>query len=166
MNRFVAVMALLLLATPALAQDTTISLPYGDVLAAIAGIVGMVLVILIGVALNFLVKFLPPWAQAVITKAQIDKIQALAADAVEYGVQATAGAVKGKELTINVGNELIANAVQNAIDTWEPKLIDALGSDGVKVEVIKALEKAGVLLPPESTINKVLASPEVSSVNP
>jgi hypothetical protein len=148
----------------AMGQDTTIELPYGNVLASLIGLVGIVLVILLGVALRYLVKFLPPWAQAVISQKQLEEIQAYAADAIEFGVQKTQDAVKGKEIDVNVGNEIVAHAAQEFIDTAEAKVVDALGSDGVKLAVIKGLEKANVILPADSTVEAIMASPEVSSV--
>lgn len=158
------VLAFVLLAFPALAQDTTVSLPYGNILAALIGLVGIVLVILLGVALRYLVTFLPPWAQAVISQKQLEEIQAYAADAIEFGVQKTQDAVKGKVIDVNVGNEIVAHAAQEFIDTAEAKVVDALGSDGVKMAIIKGLEGANVIMPADSTVEKIMASPEVSSV--
>lgn len=162
-----SILALAYLTLPAQAQEaTTVSVPYGDWLADyIIPIVGSVAAVLVTVLLGILVRFLPPWLQPLVTNAVLARLQNLSADAIEFGVQATAGAVKGQELTLPVGSSVVANAVQHALDTWPKAAIDKAGGvEGVKLAILKQLEWTGVILPSSSTVEQVLSQPEVAGI--
>ena len=152
---------------PVQAQEASgVTVPYGQWLADyIIPIVGSVAAILVTVVLGILVRFLPPWLQPLVNTAVLKRLQALAGDAIEFGVQATAGAVKNAELTVPLGSSVVANAVQHAINTWPKAAIDKVGGvHGVKLAIIKELENRGVILPPDSTVDQVLSSPPVARI--
>lgn len=151
--------------SPAFAQDATVTVPVGSWLDSALPVLGSILTVLVGAVLLIVVRFLPPWMQALVTPAMLRQVQVLAADAIEYGVQATSGAVKNTVITIPVGNSVVALAAQHALDNWPAALVKKLGgAEGVKLAVIKQLENAGVILPAESTASQILSSAHVASV--
>lgn len=160
---------LLLLATTAavFADDSTsVHFAIGDWITAILPIVAFVLILLVTVGVAILLRFLPPWAQAFGTPMVQKEAVALAANAINWGVQAVAGATKGDVIDINVGSKVVATAAQQALDTWPKHVIDALGgTDGVKKWIVTQLEDHGVVLPTDSTAAQVLASPVVQAVS-
>lgn len=107
-----------------ISSDTTVVIPAGDwldsVLENIAGIVGSIIAILVAFAARSLPKAV---GDLLITM----KAEQLLTRAADYGINATRGAVRGKTLEINVGNEAIAKGAQYAIDNGPRWLIDWLG---------------------------------------
>lgn len=159
------VAALALLTGTALAQSTVVTIPYGDWIAAVLPFLGAVLLLGLMILVGYGLRFLPPWAQALASKAILDQVQKYAADAIEWGVQAAQGAVKGQTVSVQVGSEIVAAAVQHAIDTWPKAVIDRLGgAAGIKNEIIKRLEESNVILPSTSTAEDILNHPAVASI--
>lgn len=106
--------------------NTTVVVPYGtwldQVLAAIQSSLAIIITAVIA------------WAFRNFPKAVVDILRTLQAEqmlmrAAEYGINATRGAVKGKSLDIDVGNEVIAKAVQYAINNAPGWLITWLGGE-------------------------------------
>lgn len=148
-----------------LAQDTTVTIPYGNWISAVLPFIGFIVLLGVIILLAYVIKFLPPWAQSLVAVAGQKELIGYAKQAINTAVMATQGAVKDKEIKLDVGNPLVAKAVQTAIDTWPQAAIDKLGGvDGVKKFVISQLEDHGVVLPPDATTDEILASPEVSKV--
>lgn len=146
--------------------NSVVTIPYGNWIAAAAPLVGAILFMASMALLAYLIaRFAPPWLQAALNKQVLDVVQRYAADAIEWGVQAVQGATKGKEVSINVGSEVVAAAVQHAVDTWPKAVIDQLGgAEGIKNEIIKRLEDAGVILPQNSSADDILMHPAVASI--
>ncbi len=63
--------------------------------------------------ITFALRFLPSQIQALIRTAQVEQ---LLGRAIDYGINATANAVKGKTLSVDVGHAVAAQAVKYALD--------------------------------------------------
>lgn len=68
--------------------------------------------------------------------------------AVNYGLNAVAGATKGKTLSIDVGNQVVTQALGYAVDNGPGKLIGWLGGEeGIRDKIL-----ARLTLPEEAVI--------------
>lgn len=73
---------------------------------------------LVGLGLAYALRQLPANLVAILSNM---RVELLLQNAINYGVNAVDGAVKGKTLQVNVGNEVLAKALQYAVDnssTW------------------------------------------------
>lgn len=125
-----------LLATAALAQaapasDTLVHIPIGDWIGQGASI----LLTLAGAVLAFALAKLPASIVAMIKTAQVDQ---LLLKAIDYGINAVAGAEKGKTLDIDVGNAVLEKALQYVIDHAPAWLIQWMGGDAMVREKLVA----------------------------
>jgi hypothetical protein len=165
MKQLILILTIILMPTLALAAPGDVTFPIGDWAAAALPVLGFVVLLLVIFLLYQALRFLPPWAQALVTPALVEQITVLANDAIEWGVQKAQDAVKGKEITVNIGSEVLAAAAQQAINTWPKALVERLGGiEGVKKEILKRFENAGVMLPPGSTADDILNHPAVTAV--
>jgi hypothetical protein len=131
-------LAILFLSTvAAFAADTTISIGWGDALGAVLPSLAEVAVIAI---IGLLIKVLPAPLQAYLTAQRIAQVEQLLGNAVNYGVNVVTTATKDKAVTIDVHNEMVAEALQYALDHGPEKLIDWMGGlDAVKQKIIARL---------------------------
>lgn len=134
---FLAALALALLSGLAVAgpvADTTVSLPIGDWLVASTGFLQWLVPLLV----IWVFRFLPGSIAGVLKTAQVDQ---LLARAVDYGLNAVVGAVKGKVLNADVGEEVIAQAL-TYVTTFGPKwLLSWLGGEaGIRARIIARLD--------------------------
>lgn len=102
---FAVAIAAIFFALPAIAQDTSVSIPVGEILGYILPSIGL---LLFGGVL-WIAKTLSPSLYAILRTAQTEQ---LLARAISYGINATHGATKGKALNFKVGNEVARNALQ------------------------------------------------------
>lgn len=140
--RFLGVMAFAVLA-PVLAfaqtvaektPDTTIEIPVGEWISAAGGAIGPLIVIVVG----YLIRHLPVQFAAVLTTMRVDQ---LLEKAIGYGLNATAGAMKGKPLTVDVGSEVLENALQYVVDNGPKMLIKWMGGEvGIREKIIARLD--------------------------
>ena len=122
------------LAFPALAADGAVTVPWGDWLAALAG--QHTHEILIG-AMLWLFRRLPTTVYAGI---QALRVEQLFERAIGYGLNAVAGAARGRNLTVEIGSEVLAEAVQYAIDA-APSLVRYVGgAEAVRRMIFARLE--------------------------
>lgn len=160
-----AIVLFALACSVAMAQATSVSIPYGDWIVASLPVLSFIVLVLVIFGLGYALKFLPPWAQALITPALEKEAIVWASRALNWGVQAIAGAAKGKELDIPVGNAVIAKAAQDFIDSAPKAVVDRLGGiEGVKKYLLKQAEDHGVILATDSNAKDILNSPEVKAV--
>jgi hypothetical protein len=164
--RLIAMIAFMLIAFPALAQDTTVTVEWGFYFGAyVLPIASFIVLVLLIVGLGYAIKLLPPWAQALATPAIQAQLIAYAADALNWGVQAVKDATKDKELTIDVGNAVIAKAAQEFIDTAPKNVIDKLGGiEGVKKWLLQQAEDHHVIIASDTTAAQILNSDAVRKV--
>lgn len=124
-----------LAAAPAFAADAanTVVIPYGEYVTEVAHIASAVLVPLIlwllaglgGPVGLFLRTFLG---------------ERLVRNAVDYAINATEGAMKGKTLSVTVGNQVLAEALRYATTQGAGWLVKSLGGpDGIRAKIFRAL---------------------------
>jgi hypothetical protein len=118
-----------------------LTIPYGDLAVEGAHIASAILVPLL---LGLTAKLTGPAGLFLRTFLG----EKLIRNAVDYAVNAVEGAAKGKTLNVSVGSEVLAQAVQYAIEQGAPWLVKTLGGpDGIKLKVFRALhlEEAATL---------------------
>ncbi len=112
--------------------DTTIEIPIGQWISA----AGELVLLAIPVAFAWLCRLLPTQLANALVAFRAEQ---LLGKAVTYGINATAGAVKDRPLSIDVGSEVIQNALQFAIDN-APSLVKTLGgTDLIRQKIIARL---------------------------
>lgn len=134
MNRMIpAALALACVtAVPALADAvaaqpapvTSVDLPWGDLVSAVAKPVFDVVTSLIAALIVGLIAKFAPWLSTWVSKVQIEgalgRVEA-------FGLNATLGAAKGKTLTVDVGSAALANMVQYGANNVKPLVLKAMG---------------------------------------
>lgn len=114
--------ALAFAATPAFAQaasDTTVTIPYGQ----LVGEVATAALLALGGAITYAFRFIPAHLRWIVSVAKIDQLleKALAKARAEITESITP-----KEWTVDVKNKMVANALQYAIGHF-PSMIDQMG---------------------------------------
>jgi hypothetical protein len=144
------VLALLFIGGAAYAADAvaapatpTVSIPWGDWLAAALAGSGSILALVLSWAAK---TFLPPIAQTFITNDLIAK-------SVDYALATIEDAARGKVADVQVSNAVIAMAL-NWIAAYEPEL-QKRGSDILRPLIIARLSALGVI-PPEASASALL----------
>lgn len=108
-----AILAVVCVAMPAIAQtviasDSVVSVPWGDILA---GILPALQTLIFG-GLLWIAATVAPSFYALLRTAQVEQLMSKALD---FGFNAVAGAVKGKTLTVDIGNEVLKEIVAYAL---------------------------------------------------
>jgi hypothetical protein len=92
----------------------------------------------IPVAFAWLARKLPGQAANILITLRVDQ---LLQKAVQYGINATAGAMKDKPLSVDVGSEVLENALQYVVDNGPGWLIKWMGGkDTIRQKIIARLE--------------------------
>lgn len=107
-----------------ISSDTTVVIPYGNWIDSLLGNLFGVVSSIIAILVAFAGRHLPKWIGDLLLTMKAEQLLTRAA---EYGINATRGAVVGKSLELNVGNEAVAKGAQYAIDNGPKFLIDWLG---------------------------------------
>lgn len=131
------------------ADDTTVVVPWGDTLAALLLHFQEFLTVTLLGLLSVVVAKMPSWVTAIMGPA---KVEQLLTRAIDYAISTTAGAVKGQEVSVQVGNELAAKALRYAIKHGPKWLIDWAGGQEMLAEKIVAridVIKDGAIVPPK-----------------
>lgn len=117
--------------------DTVVTIPYGTVLdAVLANVLGIVGAG-IAMVLTWAFRKLPANVVAILRMIQVEQLLSRAA---EYGINATRGAVKGKTLDVDVGNQALERALQYALDSASRGLIEFMGgAEGAQKKLIARL---------------------------
>ncbi|MCJ2132437.1 hypothetical protein [Methylobacterium sp. E-045] len=117
---FLAALAFACAASVAFAQGTTtpavtpgVVIPYGEYIVAGAQLVGSILVPLLTATIMALLAKFYPMARMLISEALVERTLRKWFD---FGVNATAGAVKNSTVTVPIGSEIVANALQRAVN--------------------------------------------------
>lgn len=120
--------------------DTAIILPWGDYLVALAQMAVQIILPVIAGAILKAIFSVYPWMQMVLTQARLEQAaQALA----EFGLNAVAGAAKGKTLSIDVGSAVVAAGVNRAREAVPPAVIKAAGGpEGIAKLIFRKLDLA------------------------
>lgn len=121
-------------ATAFAADGSTVTIPYGDYLIELAHIVGSLAVALFPVA----VALLPAPVRLVVSAVFGEQLLRNARD---YALNAIEGAAKGKTLSVDVGNQVLAQAVQYAVSEGAPWLVRWLGGpEGIRLKLFRLLD--------------------------
>lgn len=135
--------------------DNTWTIPYGSMISGGTEVISKVLLLAGTFFLAYASKFLPGIAGVMYRNFLMKQAEQLLARAVEYGINATKDATKGKKLDINVGSAVIANAAEYATASGWKFLVDWLGGlEGIKQKVF-----ARVDLEPNATPEQVGVQP-------
>lgn len=114
--------------------DTTIEIPIGEWVSAAGTAIGPLIVIVVG----WLIRHIPGQFAAVLSTMRVDQ---LLEKAISYGINATAGATKGKSLSVDVGSEVLENALQYVVDNGPKMLIKWMGGEnGIREKIIARLD--------------------------
>ncbi|WP_018045770.1 hypothetical protein [Methylobacterium sp. 88A] len=140
-------------ASPCMASptDATVLLPWGDGAIALAHLITAFLVPLAITAATAAVARIAGPLQVLITTSLVERLVRNVGD---YAINAVAGAVRGRTLSVPVGSAVIAQAVQRALDQAPAWLVTAAGgAEGLAEKVFRSLpldEEAttGNTLPP------------------
>jgi hypothetical protein len=110
--------------------DTVVTVPYGSWISDAADLLWTVILGAIAWAL----RQLPGQAADFLKMLRVEQ---LLARSKEFGVNRTQGAVAGKALSLNVGNEVLAKALQYAIDNGPKWMIEWMGgAAGVRQKLL------------------------------
>lgn len=149
---------------PAFAQDTVVAPDATTVVLPVGTWVDGIIANAIGIA-TAAVLALFAWGVRQLPKGVADivktlRIEQLLVRAVDYGLNAVAGATRGRTLDVRVGSEVLAQAAQYAIDQAPGRLIEWAGG----VEAIKKMILARLQLAPEADAVTVLGAPAPAAV--
>ena len=122
-------------------EGTAVRIPWGAWLSELSSTLSTVLF----AAVIWGFRRLP---SSIVALLQTMRAEQLIQKAIDYGLNATAGASKDKILSINVGNEVLAKAITYATEQGAPRIIGWLGGpEGISKKIIARLE-----LPPEAAV--------------
>lgn len=148
--------AVFLFSLPSFAAETgTVTVPYGDWLAALLAYSRDAIIAFVVAGLGYASRNLPGAIGAMI---ETFRVEQLLKRAVDYGIAAAAGAAKGQTLTIPVANEVIRQAVQYATDN-APSLASRLG-ETLQPKVIARLSGHPDVILPANASKSNLEWPE------
>lgn len=114
-------------------QITPVVVPWGDWLAAVAPTLGSLILL----AISWALRQLPAQASGVLTAMRVDQ---LLARAVDYGVNVTQGAVRGRTLDVATGNAVLAAALRYAVEQAPSVVAMAGGEALVRNKLIARLD--------------------------
>lgn len=124
--------ALLMLTSTALAQTTTVvTVPYGEWL----GMSRDLLLTGAGLAFAWFSRFLPGYAVLLIKTMQVDQILA---KAIDYALNQVAGASRDKALSFDVGNAVVASAINYVTQHAGAWFMDFVGGHEMLKKKIQA----------------------------
>jgi hypothetical protein len=118
----------------ALDANDIVTIPWGDWLSNTASTLTMLAVALVGWGL----RQLPAHILAIVRTAQVDQ---LLLKAIDYAINRTAGAAKGRELKVTVANDVLAEAIRYVLANAPGWLIAWIGGEqGVRDKIIARLD--------------------------
>jgi hypothetical protein len=116
------------------ADSTSVVIPYGDYVIELAHVVGSLAVALFPVA----IALLPAPVRLVVSAVFGEQ---LIRNARDYALNAIEGAAKGRTLTVDVGNQVLAQAVEYAVKEGAPWLVRWLGGpEGIRLKLFRLLD--------------------------
>lgn len=143
----VAVFVLFAIVSPALAAETTVTIPVADWLNPVLEFLAAIGVGLATWLVGVLVGFLPAWLRPLINTAVQAALAGWIRQAINYAIQQVEGFDQNKTISFQVGSSGLAAALRFLIEhgpTWLLKL--AGGPDKLKAQVLAALSDHGIVL--------------------
>jgi len=120
------------LSLPALAQSSTeVQIPLGSWINSASEFIAPVL----AAAVLWMIRKLPGQVSGMLMAMRVDQ---LLVKAIDYAINATAGAARDKPLKVNVGNEVVAQAINYAVNHGPGWLLGWIGGEVVLREKIIA----------------------------
>lgn len=121
-------------ATTAPVIDGVVSIPWGDWFYNGA----TTIIAILGAILAWGIRHLPSRFVAIAQTAQVEQ---LLNKAIDYAINRTAGAVKGRALTLNVANQVLETAIEYAVTYAPAWLIGWVGGQqGLRDKIIARLD--------------------------
>lgn len=133
--------------------DTVVAVPVGNWIGELLQWARDIAITGAVVAFTWLARKLP---QTLVNKFLLERAEQLLVRAVDYGINATAGATKGLTLDVNVGSAVVANALDYALEHGPGKIIAWMGG----ANLIKQKIIARIPLDSVATAEKVAAAVE------
>lgn len=132
-----AAVAVALALSPAFAAGETIVIPYGDWIADAGDMALSILVpVMMALAGRWLAGISPDLAAALV-QSRADR---LLERAIGFGISATAGAQRGRSLSVETGSAVLAEAARYAVDQ-APTLVRRLGgADAIRRMILARLD--------------------------
>ena len=164
-----SIVATILYALPALAADSTVSIPVDSWLNPILEFIGVIAAALATWLVGLLVGFLPKWAQAAITAQAQAALAGWIRQAINYAIQQVEGFDKDKTISVDVGSSALATALRFLIEHAPAFLIKlAGGPDKIKAQILAALSDHGIVLDsgvlPEAVAARAASDPALRAV--
>ena len=134
-------LVLALVSTPCAALDpASVVVPWGDAVAVAAqAVTGLLLPLAVTAATAALARLAGP-LRTLVTATLVERLVRNVGD---YAVNAVAGAVRGRTLSVPVGSAVIARAVQRGLDEAPAWLVRAAGGrEGLAEKVFRSLPLA------------------------
>lgn len=113
-------------ATPAFAADT-LTIPWGDWLASVLGTIAAATATVASLIITWALRLLPATLRSYVDEQRRKQAEQLLQRALDYGVNEAKGYITGKTLDIKVGSEVLAGALQYAVDHGPGWLIGWMG---------------------------------------
>jgi hypothetical protein len=142
--------AALLSPARAAAAAAAAGVPWGDWLAGLLQPVSACLVPLAAAAVTAGIARVAPWAASVLTR---DRVEAAIRAGAEFGLNAVAGAAKGRAVSVDLGPAVVAAGAWHVLTTAPAHVVrTAGGAEGVATRIFRALP-----LDPQASAANVLA---------
>lgn len=122
------------------AEAPGVTIPWGDWVSAAAASMGETILMLVLSVVAWMSRKLPAGVSAMLKTKQVEQ---LLQRAVDYALNAVAGAAKGKTLDVNTGNEVLNVALAYAVDRAPAQLIAWLGGPEALQHMILARLQLG-----------------------
>lgn len=119
------------------ASDTTVQIPVGTYVSALADFLSQIALPVMTVIVGWAARMLP---KAVADYLAMLRVEQLLTRAVGYGIGAVKGAADGRVYNIDVGNKVVAAALSYAIEHAPSVVAWAGGPDRLKEKIISRLE--------------------------
>jgi len=135
-----ALFVLIVFCAVAFAQstDTTVHLGWGDIIGQLGlDLVPWVASLLVAALVGLVAKFFPV-AGAILTKERTQAVEQLLERGLGFAASNAQAQLKGKELTVDVKNKLIADAVQYALDHGSRAILDYIGGETALPDKVNA----------------------------
>ncbi len=171
MRRFIlAAAALALFVGAAYAQTTVpgpttvVAVPVGDWVNQIVPLVGEILVAVISGSIMWALRHLPDAIRANISAAQVKQAQDLLVHAADYGLNTIAADVKGKTVSVDLGNAVAAAGVQYVVDHGPADVVNLMGGEeAIKQKIIARLPISEAATPSSAPAPATVVVTPVSS---
>lgn len=141
----VTILALFIALTrPAFAQDaSTVTLPWGDWLSAILSEVILIAGTVATLLVTWALRYVPETLKAYITEQHRNAAEQLIEKGIDYAINAVKDFTTGKKLDVNVGSQVVAEALNYIIKHGPEWLITWLGgADAIREKILARLDLA------------------------